>query len=147
MNYDKLVTQLRIDEGVRRRRYKDTKGIWTIGVGHNIEADPKYPFTEKDEPLKDDQINFLLLYDIDVVVSELDKNVNWWRAMEEVRQRVLANMCFNMGWPTLAQFKNTLNAMHFSRYAEAAQGMRDSLWYIQVGERAERLAVQMEKGA
>lgn len=147
MNYEKLIAQLRIDEGVRYKRYKDTMGIWTIGVGHNIEADPNYPYTVADEPLNDKQINDLLMKDISVVISELDQRVNWWRAMEDVRQRVLANMCFNLGWTRLSQFKNTLKAMHDSRYAEAAQGMRNSLWYKQVGARAERLAKQMEKGA
>lgn len=147
MNYEKLIAQLRIDEGVRYKRYKDTMGIWTIGVGHNIEADTYYPYTVADEPLNDKQVDALLMQDIAVVVSELDQRVNWWRAMEDVRQRVLANMCFNLGWPRLSQFKNTLKAMHDSRYAEAAQGMRNSLWYKQVGARAERLAKQMEKGA
>ena len=147
MNYELLRRQLWIDEGFRRKRYKDTKGIWTIGVGHNIEADPHYPYTEKDEPLTDQQINTLLDKDIATVVAELDQFCNWWRAMEEPRQRVLANMCFNLGWTRLSQFKNTLRAMHDSRYADAAQGMRDSLWYKQVGARAERLAKVMEKGA
>ncbi len=33
-----LVDQLKRDEGVKLRMYKDQLGIWTIGVGHNLEA-------------------------------------------------------------------------------------------------------------
>jgi len=144
MRYDLLDAQLKIDEGFKRSRYKDTKGFWTIGVGHNIDADPHYPYRLADEPLSDEQISFLLARDVANVVMALDINANWWRAMDEPRQRVLANMCFNMGWGTLSQFKNTLQAMHFADYSAAAQGMRNSLWAQQVGARAERLAKVME---
>lgn len=147
MDYEKLQEDLKRDEGYRRSRYLDTVGKWTIGVGHNISDDPYYPFKQSDEPLTDAQIYQLLNQDIMKAVARLDQNVNWWRAMEEPRQRVLANMCFNMGWGTLSQFVNTLDAMHKSDYAAAAAGMRASKWASQVGERAERLAVQMEKGA
>lgn len=66
--------------------------------------------------------------------------------MNEPRQRVLANMCFNMGIGTLMTFKNTLFNMREGNYTLAASGMRDSRWYTQVGVRAERLAVMMETG-
>lgn len=146
MNYDKLKAQLRIDEGVRRRRYVDTVGKVTIGVGHNITDDPKYPYTIHDEPLNDIQIDILLERDIANAVADLDQNANWWRAMDEPRQRVLANMCFNLGWPRLSGFVNTLKAMHFSDYQAAAAGMRASKWATQVGARAERLAKIMKTG-
>jgi lysozyme len=152
VNYDKLKTQLRIDEGVRRRRYLDTADPprWTIGVGHNITDDPRYPYRVTDEPLNEIQIDALLERDIARSVADLDQNANWWRALEEPRQRVLANMCFNMGWGNgekgLSSFKNTLQAMHFADYAAAAAGMRASLWAKQVGARAERLAKIMETG-
>lgn len=146
MNYDALKAQLRIDEGYRTRRYPDTKGKTTIGVGHNIDADPHYPFTPADEPLSPQQIDGLLNRDVAAAVAALDEYANWWRALEEPRQRVLANMCFNMGWTTLSQFGNTLQAMHFADYAAAAAGMRASLWAKQVGARAERLAKVMETG-
>ena len=147
MNYELLKADLRRDEGVRNKRYLDSQGIPTIGVGHNIQADPHYPYTEADEPLTDDQIDSLLNRDIAIAVMALDEYANWWRAMEEPRQRVLANMVFNLGWGTLKGFKNTLDAMHFAKYDIAAAGMRASKWYSQVGARAERLAKIMEEGA
>jgi lysozyme len=150
MDRGKLRQQLRVDEGVRYKRYPDTEGILTIGVGHNIQADRAYPYTIFDEPLTDTQVNLLLESDIDSTMQKLDYNCNWWRALEEPRQRVLANMCFNMGWGDgvkgLSSFKNTLNAMHFADYEAAAAGMRASKWYKQVGARAERLAKIMETG-
>lgn len=148
MNYEKLNAQLRIDEGRRYRRYLDTANPprWTIGDGHNITDDPHYPYTEADEPLTDDQIDGLRNRDVAVAVMALDQYANWWRAMDEPRQRVLANMCFNMGWKKLSEFVNTLQAMHFAKYDIAAFGMRSSKWANQVGDRAERLAKIMETG-
>lgn len=149
-----LERELGRDEGKRRRRYRDTKGIWTVGIGHNIEADPSYPYTLSDEPLSDEQISNLFWNDITNVIAELDSRWPWYTSMTDARQRVLANMCFNMGARTLSTFKNTLAAMKAGYYLQAAQGMRQSLWARQVGlgtpdnpGRAERLARMMEKGA
>lgn len=147
MNYDLLEADLKRDEGSRDRRYQDTVGKWTIGYGHNIDADPHYPYTQADEPLTEEQKTALLQRDMAAVVAALDEYANWWRAMEEPRQRVLANMCFNMGWGSLSLFKNTLDAMHFGKYDLAAAGMRASKWYRQVAARGERLAKIMEEGA
>ncbi len=148
MNYQKLYDQLKIDEGVRYTRYLDTADPprWTIGIGHNITDDPKYPYSQADEPLSPSQINLLLARDVGRAVSDLDQNANWWRALNDPRQRALCNMCFNLGWPRLSQFKNTLDAMHFAKYDLAALGMRSSKWAQQVGARAERLAKIMETG-
>lgn len=146
MNYDALKAQLAVDEGTRRYRYKDSRGFTTIGRGHNIDADPHYPYTLADEPLTDAQIDSLENRDIAIAVGALDEYANWWRAMDEMRQTVLANMCFNMGWGKLKEFVSTLQAMHFADYKAAAADMRDSLWAKQVGDRAERLARIMETG-
>ena len=54
-------------------------------------------------------------------------------------------MAFNLGETRLSQFKQTLTAINEGRYADAATGMRNSLWYKQVGARAERLATIMGK--
>jgi lysozyme len=55
-------------------------------------------------------------------------------------------MAFNLGIKKLMEFKNTLKAMSEGRYADAADGMRKSLWAKQVGKRAERLIHIMENG-
>lgn len=62
------------------------------------------------------------------------------------RQAVLCSMAFNLGKTKLLEFTNTLRAVKEGRYADAAKGMRNSLWAKQVGNRAERLATLMEQG-
>jgi GH24 family phage-related lysozyme (muramidase) len=141
-NLARLDTELRFDEGVRYEPYMDSRGIPTVGVGHNLGAVP-LP-RDWSCPLTDAQVNTLLDADLQDVFDALDQNLPWWRDLNDVRQRVLANMAFNLGVPRLLGFHNTLAAMREGRYFDAANGMRESLWATQVGDRALRLADAME---
>jgi len=54
-------------------------------------------------------------------------------------QRVLVNMSYNMGLPTLNEFKKFKTALSDRNYGEAAKQMKDSAWYSQTGQRARDL--------
>lgn len=139
-----LIQELRLDEGVRYTPYLDSRGIPTTGVGHNLNASP-LPVAWS-YPLTDAQVDSLLENDLLNVYHDLDRDLSWWQNLCNVRQRVICNMCFNMGINGLMTFRNTLLAMQQDRYADAAAGMRASRWAQQVGERAQRLADMMEQG-
>ncbi|WP_144149317.1 glycoside hydrolase family protein [Paraburkholderia sp. BCC1884] len=146
-----LVCELRRDEGVRYIVYLDTKGIPTTGVGHNLRASPLPAAWAY--PLSDEQVDQLLEWDLESVYADLDRNLAWWRDFNYARQRVICNMCFNLGITKLLGFVNTLAAMRQGRYADAAQGMLNSAWASQVGigtaaqpGRALRLANMMRDG-
>lgn len=137
-----LIAELRRDEGVRYFPYIDSVGIQTVGVGHNMKALPlpaAWNF-----PLTDAQVNQLLASDLANVFKDLDHFLPWWRNLTYVRQRCIANMCFNLGITSLMGFKNTLASVQSGHYADAAKGMLASKWAAQVGDRAKRLAVMME---
>lgn len=143
-NEAQLIEELRRDEGVRYVPYADTKGVPTTGVGHNLQASPlpagwSYPLT-------DAQVDMLLAQDLKNVYGDLNRSLPWWTDLNDVRQRVICNMCFNLGMNKLAGFKNTLAAMRQGRYADAAAGMLNSAWASQVGARAQRLAQMMRTG-
>ncbi len=70
----------------------------------------------------------------------------WWLSLDDVRQRIVSNMAFNMGVSGLLTFKNTLSAMRRGCYSVAAAGMKNSKWAVQVGDRAKRLYRGMESG-
>ncbi|WP_213308148.1 glycoside hydrolase family protein [Paraburkholderia sacchari] len=144
MNLQLLNAELRRDEGVRYSVYRDTVGVPTVGVGHNCKASPLPPGWTC--PLSDGQVDQLLGQDIAAACASLDRFLPWWSGLDEVRQRVITNMCFNMGINTLLTFRNTLADMKLGFYTAAATGMRASLWARQVGARAQRLAQAMETG-
>jgi|TARA_R100000908_G_scaffold63472_1_gene44637 lysozyme len=139
MNKDKLIEELIKDEGYKYEIYLDHLGYPTFGVGHLV--------LEKDEehgkpvgtPVSEERILECLSKDIDIVCDELDMKDPWWRNLDDNRQRVMANMCFNLGHPRLSNFKKFIGAMQISDWETAAVEMMDSKWAGQVGNRAIRL--------
>jgi lysozyme len=137
MNTDRtLLAELRRDEGVRSKPYRDTVGKLTIGVGRNLD----------DVGLSDEEIDYLLANDVARVKAEMDLAIPWWRDLDAVRQRALVNMCFNLGIHGLLGFRNTLAAIQAHDWPKAAAGMLESRWARQTGARAHRLAHMMETG-
>ena len=146
MDKDQLMKELIGDEGFEYEIYLDHLGYSTMGVGHLI--------TEKDEehgkpvgtPISEDRIRECLDNDIKIVCEELDMKEPWWRNLNDNRQRVIANMCFNLGHPRLSGFKNFIQAMQVSDWERAAIEMMDSKWSGQVGDRAVRLRDRVLRG-
>lgn len=158
MTYDRdaLATELIRDEGERFKVYRCPAGKRTIGIGRNLDdvrispAETAALGITLASVLKNgitrEQSRALFANDIAACERQLDAKLPWWRGLSDVRQRVLLNMCFNLGIGRLLGFKNTLARMERGDFVGAAAGMRASLWARQVGARAERLATMMEKG-
>lgn len=146
MNCEKLKTELTLEEGERLVAYLDTKGILTVGVGHNCVAKPVEGVTQVGDRITPEKEKALFLADCDDAIAQLDKRLPWWSTLDDVRQNVLLDMCFNMGINTLSSFVNTLHAIETGDYSVAVVGMRSSKWATQVGSRAVRLEKMMLTG-
>lgn len=125
---DRLKEMLKRHEGFESRMYKCTAGIPTIGYGHNLRT-----------PISEQAGEMILLNDMIVVFNELDSNVPWWEDLPEDAQIVIANMCFNLGYPRLSRFKKFWAALEDRDYEQAAREMEDSVWFHQVKGRAREL--------
>ena len=146
MNIDKLETELIQDEGYEYEIYLDHLGYPTFGVGHLIlETDEEFG-KPVGTPVSEQRIKECLRNDIDIVCKELDRNMAWWTELDDVRQRVLANMAFNLGINRLLNFKKFLAALQEHDFETAAVEMMDSKWATQVGPRATRLRDRILKG-
>ena len=132
-----LIRQIRLHEGERLKPYRCSAGKLTIGVGRNLD----------DRGITREESAMLLDNDIRLLEVELYRALPWASALDDVRQRVLLDMAFNLGLPGLLQFKRTLEAIRTGQYQQAATMMLDSLWARQVGQRAERLSRMMATGA
>lgn len=131
-----LVRQLRLHEGERLRPYRCTAGKLTIGVGRNLE----------DRGITAEESAYLLLNDVRAVEQGLAKALPWFTQLDDVRQRVLLDMAFNLGLQGLLEFRRTLDAVRSGRYQQAAGMMLQSKWAGQVGQRAQRLSQMMATG-
>jgi lysozyme len=133
---DLLFSELERDEGIRLRPYLDTEGKMTIGIGRNLD----------DIGIDPEEARYMCRKDIQRAESGLTTVIPNWRGLSDARQRVLINMCFNMGPTRLAGFKNMVSAVKTDNFEDAAKEMLDSKWAKQVGARAERLAEMMRRG-
>ena len=146
MNREAVYEQLKIDEGVEYVIYNDHLGYPTFGVGHLVlESDP-----EHGEPVgtgvSEERVKECFEADLDLAIGECDAlygRGNFNDLPDEVQQ-ILVNMMFNMGRTRLSKFKNFNAAILDHDWKTAATEGRDSLWYRQVTNRAERLMTRME---
>lgn len=136
MNRARLSKQLEIDEGKRPKMYLDTVGKWTAGVGRNI----------SDRAFSEDEIQLMLSNDINLAAKDVRQLVPGFDNLDDVRQEVLVNMSFNLGYDRLSGFKKFLAAVNSSEFATASLEMLDSKWAKQVGARAVRLSNAMRTG-
>lgn len=138
MNLKRLSSQLSTDEGRKRRIYLDTASPpkWTGGVGRNL----------TDNGFSEDEIDLMLSNDIIHATSTARSLVPGFDQLSDVRQEVLVNMAFNLGYSRLAGFKMMLAAVNSSSWDDAASQMLNSKWADQVGARATRLAFAMRTG-
>ena len=127
--------QLILHEGLRLKPYRCTAGKLTIGVGRNLE----------DKGLSKEEALFLLRNDIREITEQLER-LGWYRALDPIRQKVIIDMAFNLGLSGLLSFKRMIQALNCYDYNTAADEMVNSLWYRQVGKRAERLVKMMRTG-
>ena len=145
MNREAVYEQLKIDEGVVNEIYLDHLGYPTFGVGHLVlESDPEHG-QDVGTPVSEERVRACFEKDLDTSISECvalyGEQFNDWP--DEVQQ-ILVNMMFNMGRTRLAGFKNFRKALEDENWSRAAVEGRDSRWYRQVTNRAERLMERME---
>jgi len=128
-----LLSQIERDEGFRQFPYADSVGVWTIGIGRNLESNG----------VSLEEARYLAQNDIEKITAALRQRLHWFDTHSECRQAVLINMAFNMGIGGLLGFKKLIAALEVGDYQIAAEEMLNSKWAKQVGVRAERLAKQM----
>jgi lysozyme len=128
-----ILEQLKRDEGRRPQPYQDTRGVWTVGYGHNLTTGA----------LSEDAMAQILADDLQAADTAC-RQLPIWQRLSDARKGVLLNMCFNLGFAGLMQFRSMYVALETGDYETAAAEMLDSTWARQVGARADRLARQME---
>jgi lysozyme len=127
---------LRRDEALRLKPYRDTVGKLTIGYGRNLD----------DCGISRDEAEVMLLADTDAAIRDLDRGLPWWRGLSPDQQRGLANMCFQLGLPKLMRFRTMLAALKAGNGQEAATAALTSKWAAQCPERAQRVAMLLRRG-
>lgn len=122
-------------EGERLDLYKDSVGIYTIGVGHNIQ----------EKGISKAVSRQMLKEDMDEVLGDC-RGLAYWNNLDPARQLIVADMVFNLGLSRFLKFKRLNGALEINDFVLAAREMKDSQWYLQVGRRAVKLVLAMSTG-
>lgn len=135
-----LFDDLRRDEGLSLKAYRDPVDRWTIGYGHaeGVTEGERWTEYEAEETLHADVQN---------AIKRLDLALPWWRTINDVRQDALVEMAFNLGIGGLMGFHHALDYMVKGEWQQASAQLLLSKWAAQVGERAHRLAHMIRTGS
>lgn len=124
-----VIDSIKKHEGFRKRMYKDSVGVPTIGYGFNLEQ------IELPKPVAE----LWLAFEIDKHEKELQE-FHWYNKLSPIRQDVLLDMHYNLGHSRFLEFKNMIDALENGKHEEVPREMLDSKWADQVGKRAKELA-------
>lgn len=138
-----LARMLKDHEGVRLSPYRDTEGLLTLGVGHCLDR----------KPISARTAQIMLEDDIMDVLFDLDRALPWWRDLDPLRRRALADMCFQLGigrvTPAsgLLAFQRMLSSLRTGDWSGAYRECLTSTYATQVPARARRIAEILLTGA
>ena len=143
MNLDELREEIAADEGVILETYLCSLSHKTVGIGHLcLAGEPEY-----DLPLgtsvSQSRVNALFEMDIYQTIGDCRDIYKNFDEKPENLQRILANMCFQLGQTRLKKFVKTNLLIESADYQAASIEMMDSRWSEQTPERAHRLSQRM----
>ena len=146
MDREAVYRQLKIDEGVEYEIYLDHLGYPTFGVGHLIKESDEEHGREVGTAVSEERVRECFDRDVEIAIGECNLlyEGGFFKTLPDEVQHIMVNMMFNMGRPRLTGFKKFNAAIEAGDWIEAAKEGRDSRWYRQVTNRAERLMVRLE---
>lgn len=124
-------------EGVKTTPYKDSRGLWTVGVGHLI-GDGKSLPDEWNRTFSMDEVMALFDKDFETHKKAAMQIPNFDK-LNPQGQGALIDLTYNMGaswwhrWPQFTKFMQSLNI------EGAVESLKSSAWYTQVGKRAQEV--------
>tara|TARA_R100000231_G_scaffold18932_2_gene19038 strand:+ start:192 stop:638 length:447 start_codon:yes stop_codon:yes gene_type:complete len=142
MDLDTLQQDIIKEEGGNiLKPYQDHLGFWTIGVGHLIRD------TEKEELMKPiTEERGIELFQVDFLRAKKDAEF-FYKDMQidDNAKECVIHMSFQLGLPRLNKFVKFKKCLSENNIEGAIEEMRDSLWYKQTTNRANRIIEKMQK--
>jgi lysozyme len=117
-----LLALVKRHEGLRLLPYRDTRGILTIGYGHNLS-----------EPIAAEVAELQLKHDVEAIAHQVAGVVgdDVWPQLAPARQAALIDMGF-MGPAKLARFEKMIAAIRSGAWQTAHDEVLNSQWAIEV---------------
>jgi GH24 family phage-related lysozyme (muramidase) len=118
-------------EGVRHTPYKDSLGLWTVGVGHLI-GDGKTLPDSMNKRFSDDEV--FTMFDEDYEHhAKAARKIPGYNRLGTPAQGALEDLTFNMGPTWYKKWPNLTGQLSAGDTEGAARNLQGSKWYRQVG--------------
>lgn len=170
---EQVTNRLILNEGLRLFPYRDSMGILTVGVGHNLSSGTGslraigIPQAIADRivsgsaAITSPEAHALLANDLAYAVDDarasLRKGI--YDVLTPARQFTIVDLCFNLGLAGWIGFTGTRSLIEKAQVAknggeagahelfeQAGQHLIDSAYYTQVGDRAKRNVAMLVEG-
>lgn len=128
---ERLIENIKTNEGFRGEVYKDSLGFDTLGYGTKL-------------PLSKSEASMLLISRLDKKIEELLEKKPFVKELDEIKQEVLYEMAYQLGVGGLLGFKKMWLAIERGDFKKAASEMLDSKWAKQTPLRANHLAQKIQ---
>ncbi len=152
MNLEELKEHIKFEEGVKLNDngehilYNDSLGYKTLGIGHLVKATDPENEMEVGTVVSQERVDECFEADLYVAINDMEKFTEDMNVDENVKECV-THMVFQLGLPRLNKFKNFKQALLDGDIKTAQAEMKDSLWYRQTTNRADRLIEKLGKSA
>lgn len=149
----RLLDSTTADEDYKPVPYKDSKGLWTFGIGRCLETNP-LTGAEWKRLLDNGWINvsigklgaqWLTTCQLAAIASVLDR-YNWFSQIGDVRQNAFIEMAFQLGITSFARFTQMLTAANVGDWQGVHDQALDSDWAKQTPARAKMIATMLLTG-
>jgi lysozyme len=139
-----IMDMVKKHEGVRTKPYKDSVGLWTIGVGHLI-GDGKSLPPEWNREFSMAEIDALFAEDFEHHKKAAEK-IPGYSSANKATQGALIDLTFNMGAAWYKKWPNFIKALVAGNMQQAAEELQGSKWYQQVKGRAANIVALIKSG-
>lgn len=113
------------------------KGKLTVGYGRNLD----------DVGVSQLEAEVLLDHDLHTAETNAGRAFDWFATLNELRQRAITELVFNMGLATFRGFRQTILAIKTGMFRAASERLLESRWTEQVGPtRSQRIARYLKDG-
>jgi lysozyme len=139
-----VMDMIKQHEGVRTKPYKDSLGLWTVGVGHLI-GDGKSLPPEWNREFSMGEVDSLFAQDYKHH-KEAAQKIPGYEQLNATGKAALTDLTFNMGPGWYKKWPNFTKALASGDTEGAARSLEDSKWYSQVGNRAAKIVAMIRNG-
>lgn len=130
-----VILSTKNEEGLRLKAYQDTKGVWTIGYGTNLQT----------LEISQEQADRWMMEKLESIADRLDSYPPAAN-LSQARKDVLIEMAYNLGWGGLLKFKKMWAAIELQDWKLAAVEILDSEAGRDLRKRYTKLARRFQDG-